>query len=226
MKKAISLVVALMGLSACVTSPTNNPVLSDAHIAKCQALAGLVVTQDNDFKPALSISSLISNQPPVAAEDFKNGVLTCSIEGASDTGYAIAYDESSEIYLYDKFNSASKKSVFQQLIDKISAEEQRLQDLEQVKQQQPVSTKRESAKDKQIQFCLDFGARYADILKTHGMTITDISVHDSWDSGSSVTCVNNYKGHWTDELNDGEMEPMREQHIVDKTSGEYQTIFR
>lgn len=225
MKKIISLAV-LISLAGCVTTTTSNPVLSDVHVEKCQELGRLVVTQDKEFQPSMSVSSLVLNQLPVVAEDFEDGVLTCSIAGATDTGYAIAYDESSEIYLHRKFSGNNKTATLDSLTQQVALEQQRRQNLKREKREQEEAAKRQAAIDERIQFCLDFGAKYADILKGHGMRVDNVSVHDSWNSGDSITCVNSYDGYWVDDINEKGTEQVREQHVINKKTGEYQTIFR
>ncbi len=92
------------------------------------------------------------------------------------------------------------------------------------KKQREELAKREAEKSEQIKFCMAFGAKYADILKLHAMTVGKVSVSDTWDSGESVTCVNNYDGYWNDDKEESEL--LQEQHVINKTTGEYQTIFR
>ncbi len=225
MKKIISLAV-LISLAGCVTTTTNNPVLSDVHVEKCQELGRLIVTQDKEFQPSMSVSSLVLNQLPVVAEDFQDGVLTCSVAGVNDTGYAIAYDESSEIYLHRTFSGNNKTATLDSLTQQVALEQQRRQNLEREKREQEEAAKRQAAIDERIKFCLDFGAKYADILKGHGMRVDNVSVHDSWNSGDSITCVNSYDGYWVDDINEKGTEQVREQHVINKKTGEYQTIFR
>ncbi|MGP8305089.1 hypothetical protein [Vibrio sp. YIC-376] len=231
MKKIISLIV-LFSLAGCVTTSTSNPALSTAYIDKCQDLGKRVVAQDTEFKPALSLSSLVLNELPVVAEDFQDGILTCSLAGASDNGYAIAYAEDSDILLHQKFSGSNKNTTLKKLTKEVAVVEQRLQSLEQAEREREESAKREreqkarreAAKSEQIKFCLNFAEKYADILKVHGMTVGKVSVANAWDNGDSMTCVNNYDGFWADD--EKENEQLQEQHVVNKKTGEYQTIFR
>ncbi len=230
MKKIISLIV-LFALAGCVGTSTNNTALSPAQLEQCKTLGQRVIAQDEGFQPALSISSLVRNELPVIAEDFQNGVLTCSLPSISDGGYAIAYAERSDVLLHQKYSGDNKAEVLKLLTKEVSIVEQRLQNLERAeklreesaKKQREAQVKREAAKNKQITFCMDFGEKYSDILKVHGMTVRKVSVSDSWDSGESITCENNYDVNWVEE---DKSEVIQEQHVINKATGEYQTIFR
>lgn len=231
MKKIISMIV-LFGLSGCVTTPTSNPALSTAYIEQCQVLGKRVVAQDTEFQPAFSLSSLVLNELPVVAEDFQDGILTCSLAGNSDNGYAIAYAKSSDILLHQKFSGSNKNATLEKLTKEVAVVEQRLQSLERAEREREESAKREreqkakreALKEEQIKFCLNFAEKYAGILKVHGMTVGKVSVSSAWDNGDSMTCVNNYDGYWADD--DEENEQLQEQHVINKNTGEYQTIFR
>jgi hypothetical protein len=233
MKKIISLIVLFgLSVSGCVTTSTSNPALSIAYIEKCKDLGKRVVAQDSEFQPAFSLSSLVLNELPVVAEDFQDGILTCSLAGDSDNGYAIAYAESSDILLHQKFSGGNKNTTLNKLTKEVAVVEQRLHSLERAEREREESAKREreqkarreAAKSEQIQFCLNFAKKYADILKVHGMTVGKVSVSNAWDNGDSMTCVNNYDGYWADD--EKESEQLQEQHVVNKKTGEYQTIFR
>lgn len=231
MKKIISLIV-FFALAGCETTYTTNPKLSAAHIEQCKVLGERVVAQDSDFKPVISLSSLVWDELPVIAEDFQDGILTCSLAGSSDDGYAIAYAARSDVLLHQKFTGNKKLSTLEALTEEVAVVEQRLQSLKEAEKlreeneqkQREVKAKQEAEKNALVQFCMDFGKKYADILKLHGMTVGKISVSDSWGSGDSVTCVNSYDGYW-----DGDKEAtekLQEQHVINKITGEYQTIFR
>ncbi len=239
MKKISSLIV-LFALAGCMTTPASNPALSDAHQEQCKVLGQRVTSQDNEFRPALSLSSIVWNELPVVAEDFKDGVLTCSIDGNAEDGYAIAYSAQSDVLLHQKFNHGNKSDILAALSKEVAVIAQKLQIRQQAetlreekaeklreenaqKQREEIA-RREAEKNEQIKFCMAFGAKYADILKVHDMTVGKVSVSDTWDSGESVTCVNNYDGYWNDDKEESEL--LQEQHVINKTTGEYQTIFR
>ncbi len=239
MKKIISLIV-LFALAGCVTTSTSNPALSDAHLEQCQVLAQQVTSQDSEFRPVLSLSALVWNELPVIAEDYQDGILTCSLDGKSEDSYAIAYSEKSDVLLHQKFNGNNKPEILTTLSKQVAVVEQRLQQREHeeklrqqiaerlreenAQKQLEEKARREAEKKEQIKFCMAFGEKYADILKVHDMTVGKVSVSDTWDSGDSVTCVNNYDGYWNDD--EAESEMLQEQHVINKTTGEYQTIFR
>ncbi len=239
MKKIISLIV-LFALAGCVTAPKTNPAILNAHLELCKALGQRVTAQDSEFRPALSLSSLVWNELPVIAEDFQNGILTCSLDGQSEDSYAIAYSVKSDVLLHQKFSGNNKTEVLAGLTKEVAGVEQRLQSSEHAeklraqsversreeneKKQREEQARREAEKSEQIKFCMAFGEKYADILKVHDMTVGKVSVSETWDSGDSVTCVNNYDGYWNDDKEESEM--LQEQHVINKTTGEYQTIFR
>ncbi len=239
MKKIISLIV-LFALAGCMATPNTNPALSDAHLELCKALGQRVTAQDNEFRPALSLSSLVWNELPVVAEDFQNGILTCSLDGHSEDSYAIAYSVKSDVLLHQKFSGNNKTEILTDLTKEVAVVEQEMQNSdhaaklreqsaeklreENAKKQREEKARRDAEKSEQIEFCMAFGEKYADILKVHDMTVGKVSVSDTWDSGDSVTCVNNYDGYWNDD--EEESEQLQEQHVINKTTGEYQTIFR
>ncbi len=238
MKKIISLIV-LFALAGCVTAPRNNPAILKAHLELCKDLGQRVIAQDNEFRPVLSLSSLVWNELPVVVEDLQNRILTCSLAGQSEDSYAIAYSVKSDVLLHQKF-SGNKAEVLANLTEEVAAIEQRLQSSEHAEQlrtqsaersreenakkQREQQARRKAEKSEQIKYCMAFGQKYADLLKVHDMTVGKVSVSETWGNGDTVTCVNNYDGYWNDDKDESEM--LQEQHVINKTTGEYQTIFR
>lgn len=226
MRKIIPL-LAVFGLAGCVTTSNNNANISDAQVLKCKELAEMTAGQDSSFQPSRSI---VSSDLQVTAEDYSDGILSCSVRGVSYSGYAIAYDEKTDIYLAEKYTGSNKNGTLYHLTKKVSVEEQRLKDLElaeieREEKEQRQAVRREARKER-VKFCWDFGQKYTGILSEQGMKIDKVTVYNSWDSGDTVTCINTYYSYWTDSLGNKRTERMRDQHIINKESGKFETIFR
>ncbi len=219
--------LALLGLVGCVTTSSDKTTVSDAHLEKCKELAEITVGQDTSFQPS---RTLVSNDLQVTAEGYTDGVLTCNVRGNSYTGYAIAYDERTDLFLSERYSGSNKKSSLFRLSKRVLVEEQKLKDLEQAKVEREEKERRQAirqeAKKEQTNICWEFGQKYIGILSDQEMKLDKVTVYNSWEQGDTLICVNTYYSHWTDSLGNKRTESMREQHIIDKASGKFETIFR
>lgn len=232
MKKNFLSAMLTVSVVGCSTAANNNDdvTMADYHSNKCNELAGIVISQDSSFVPLKRVLSILNlkNSLHVKVENVNNEVLTCTVQGVSYTGYAIAYNSKTDLYLAEKYSGSNDIPVLNSLSKRVLKEKERLEEVEiqkaQEKKKKEERDKKASIYDQQVNFCWKFGKKYKAIVDKPTFVIDRVVVIEHWADKKSTTCVNSYLWHWTDSLGNKRVESFQEKHIISKATGKFKTI--
>jgi len=230
MKKNILSAILAVSVVGCSTVTNNNigVVAADQYTNKCNELAGIVVSKDPSFVPSNEVLSILTNSLNVKVENVKNEVLTCTVRGAAYTGYAIAYNSKTDLYLAEKYGGSNDIPVLNSLSKRVLKEKERLDEVEIQKAQEKKKKEERDEKarinDQQVNFCWNFGKKYKAIVDKPTFVIDRVVVIHHWANKKSTTCVNTYLWHWTDSLGNKRIESFQEKHVISKATGKFETI--